>query len=73
MTPEELVAAGEALYGPGWKPALARDLGLRDEGRLAQMALGNRPIPDGFRREIAIIARERSHRCAELADRLGDK
>ena len=66
MTPHELIAAGEALYGAGWKGRLADALGLRDEGRIAQMALGKRPIPDGFRGEIAAIVREKVKNLTEL-------
>ena len=72
LTPEQLTIAGEALYGAGWKRALASALGLRDEARLARMAAGQSPIPSGFRGEIVEIARERIRQCETLISDLSE-
>lgn len=73
LTPEELIEAGEAIYGAGWKSALARDLNLRDEGQMDRMARGKKSIPLGFRAEIAEIARVRSQKCREIHEKLSRK
>lgn len=69
LTPAELIAAGEGIYGSGWKPALARDLGMSDSS-LARMATGKTRIPDSFREEIAAIADRRGEQCRAVAARL---
>lgn len=71
LTPAKLERIGKLLYGLGWKPALARDLGLRDEGRIDRMARGLARIPPGFREELKGIARARLENCQIAIDALG--
>lgn len=73
LTPEELVAAGEAIYGAGWKGRIAHDLGIGSEGTIAKMADGRSRIPDGFRAEIAEIAANKSAQLARLEAALTGK
>lgn len=73
LTPDELVAAGEALYGGGWKRGLAQDLGIGNEGTLAKMAEGRHRIPVGFRGEIASIAASKAAKIAQLQATLTGK
>ena len=44
MTPELLLAAGEALYGASWRAPLARDLGVSDR-TIQRWIRGENPIP----------------------------
>ncbi len=74
MTPDELAAAGEALYGPLWQSELARRLDVRlvSMQRWATGRAAMRPeTAAGLRREIVALLRERGARCQALAERLG--
>lgn len=46
MTPELLRQVGEALYGPEWRMALARDLGVNYH-TMRRWQGGTAPIPAG--------------------------
>lgn len=70
MTPVELRAIGEAIYGERWQSALARALGF-DSARIRAMLRGDRPISDGLAAEIeAVAARHRAHEALDLIGEL---
>jgi DNA-binding transcriptional regulator YdaS (Cro superfamily) len=71
MTPAQLTAAGEALYGPGWKSAIADLLGV-DYRRIKHWLDGTRPIP-AIEAELAAELRRRGKQALALADRLERK
>lgn len=71
MTPETLIAAGEALYGPGWRSALASLLGV-DYRRIKHWLDGTRPIPP-VEAELAAELRRRGTRALALADEIDRK
>lgn len=74
MSPEELAAAGEALYGPLWQSELARQLDVRlvSMQRWASGRAAMRPeTAAGLRREIVALLRERGAACLALAERMG--
>ena len=69
ITPEELRAAGEALYGEQWQSPLARVLGV-DSRRVRHWLEGDRPIPAGIRAELVAELRSRAEQAAATADAL---
>jgi predicted transcriptional regulator len=56
MTPELLRRAGEALYGPQWRRAIAADLGITDR-TIRRWIAGSFPIPAAVALELANICR----------------
>lgn len=65
MTPAELRAAGEALYGERWQTPLARALGVT--ARLVRYWLAeDRPIPPRRAGQIADLLRERRRHIAAV-------
>lgn len=67
--PDILAAAGLALYGPGWRAALAAELDV-DPRRVRRWADGTAPLPAWLWERLAEIARRRGPEIATLADRL---
>jgi hypothetical protein len=51
MTPDELAAAGRALYGERWQTSLAIDLSISDR-TMRRWLVSQTLIPDGFQREL---------------------
>lgn len=68
MPLSDLEAAGEALYGPAWQSALARDLDVNLR-TMQRWAAGEAEPPD-LRHELAALCRMRGNALAALADRL---
>jgi hypothetical protein len=65
---EQLQRADMALYGHvGWKPGLARDLGV-SERNVARWAAGERPIPVGVWGELGLLLVKHAAACELLAD-----
>lgn len=64
-----LVETGEALYGPQWQSALARDLGVADR-TVRRWVAGTTAIPAGVHVDLVRLAIERAARLDSLADRL---
>jgi len=56
MTPATLRTAGEALYGPRWQSALARDLGVSDRTMRRWVAGDEAP---NLSRELTALLRAR--------------
>lgn len=69
MTRDDLVAAGEALYGPRWQSEVARLLSI-DDRRVRAWLAGERPIPAGIAPELASELHRRARRATALAARL---
>jgi Bacterial RNA polymerase, alpha chain C terminal domain len=51
MSPDELAAAGRALYGERWQTSLAADLNVADR-TMRRWLVSQTPIPDGVKREL---------------------
>jgi hypothetical protein len=51
MTPDQLAAAGRALYGERWQTSLAADLHVVDRTMRRWLA-GETSIPDGLKNEL---------------------
>jgi len=51
MNPDELAAAGRALYGDQWQASLAMDLNVADR-TMRRWLITQMPIPDGVKREV---------------------
>jgi transposase-like protein len=64
MTPELLKRAGEALYGPRWQSALARDLGVSDRTIRRWVADHQYDYPKGLAGEIAALLKPRADELA---------
>lgn len=72
MTPDQLRAAGQTLFGGRWQADLTDAMRLRDSARLRAMLRGDRPIPAGFKPEIIALLRASSAAMQALADALDD-
>jgi len=64
-----LVECGEALYGPLWQSALARDLGISDR-TMRRWVAGTSEVPAGLYIDLLRITQERAQVLDELAPRL---
>ena len=58
MTPAQLVAIGELLYGGRWKAGLARDMGV-DRHTVVGLSKGDWRITPGRAADVQRIVRER--------------
>lgn len=66
-----LVECGEALYGPMWQSALARDLGVNDR-TVRRWVAGTSPVPVGLYVDLLRLTQERAQVLDELAPRLAE-
>lgn len=58
MTPTDLRAAGEALYGPQWQSALAESLGV-NRRTIRRWLSGQFQVPDSIGADLRSIAKDR--------------
>lgn len=66
---ELLVQCGEALYGPLWQSALARDLQVSDR-TVRRWIAGTTPVPAGVYSDLLRLIQERTAALAHLTCRL---
>lgn len=64
-----LVDCGEALYGPQWQSALARDLGISDR-TMRRWVAGTSEPPAGLYADLLRLTQERAAQLDSLAPRL---
>lgn len=64
-----LVECGEALYGPLWQSAVARDLGVAVR-TVQRWTTGERDVPGGLYLDLLRLTQERAQVLDELAPRL---
>ena len=64
-----LVECGEALYGPQWQSALARDLGVADR-TMRRWVAGTTDVPAGLHVDLLRLTQERAAVLDALAARL---
>lgn len=64
-----LVETGEALYGPLWQSALARDLGVSDR-TVRRWVAGTSDVPAGLYLDLLRLAQERAAVLDALAEKL---
>lgn len=64
-----LVECGEALYGPHWQSALARDLGVSDR-TVRRWVAGTSEVPAGLYVDLLRLTQERAAVLDALAPRL---
>lgn len=64
-----LVECGEALYGPQWQSALARDLDVSDR-TVRRWVSGATDMPIGVYTDLLRLTQERAETLDALADRL---
>ena len=64
-----LVECGEALYGPQWQTALARDLGVSDR-TVRRWVAGPSDVPAGVYIDLLRLTQERAASLDSLAPRL---
>ena len=69
MTPDLLREAGEALYGPLWQSALARDMKVADR-TVRRWAAGEFGIPALLASDLRNLIRSRQTRLAGTLERL---
>lgn len=60
-----LIATGEALFGPLWQSAIARDLGVSNR-TIRRWVAGTSPLPDGLTAELLHLVRARKRTLAQL-------
>lgn len=66
-----LVECGEALYGPLWQSALARNLGVSDR-TMRRWVAGTTDVPSGLYVDLLRLTQERAAVLDALAPRLLD-
>lgn len=71
MTRDDLIDAGEALYGPRWQSEVARLLSI-DDRRVRAWLSGERPIPAGIAMDLAAALRKSARRAAAVANRISN-
>lgn len=71
MTPALLRRVGEALNGPLWQSALARDLGVSGRS-IRRWAAGEGPMPDTLSIDLFNLCLARETTLRELRDELVD-
>ena len=54
-TIDDLIRAGEALFGPRWQTPLARSLGMRDAASIRSYLSGRRRIPAGTATRVTTL------------------
>jgi DNA-binding transcriptional regulator YdaS (Cro superfamily) len=64
-----LLECGEALYGPQWQTALARDLDVSDR-TVRRWVSGQRDVPAGLYVDLLRLTQERAAKLDALAQRL---
>lgn len=69
MTTKLLRDAGEALYGPLWQSAIARDLGMSDR-HVRRLASGASDLTPGMAMDLLRIATERAAALDSVIERL---
>lgn len=69
LTPQELAAAGQALFGDDWYGAMARALGAT-EAEVERVADGRIEAPDAWRPRLVALAQDMALRALETASTL---
>lgn len=69
MTPDQLEALGELIYGEGWKAPMSEDLGVARK-TVIRWAQGEFKIPDGVHGELLAIAKKKAREAIDRASRL---
>lgn len=65
----KLETIGQAMYGPLWQSAVARDLGVADR-TVRRWVAGTSSIPPGILGELKAVCLRRSAELAELAGQI---
>jgi hypothetical protein len=66
---ELLKRTGEALYGPQWQSAIARDLDISDR-HVRRMAAGEQPLKPGMATDLLRLTLERAAALDSLTEEL---
>jgi hypothetical protein len=69
MTPQQLAAVGQALYGPCWRRAMAKALGT-SEKEVQLVESGRAPAPEAWRAQLVALAQDMALRALEAANNL---
>lgn len=64
-----LQEVGEAMYGPQWQSALARDLGMSDR-HMRYLVAGVKPVRPGLYLDLLRLTQERAMALDALSERL---
>src|SRR5262245_46191114 len=69
LTPQELAAAGQALFGAGWRSAFAHALGVT-ETEIVMVETGCTPAPESWRAKVVALAQDMALRALDAASNL---
>lgn len=69
LAPDELAAAGQALFGAGWRGELARALHV-SEAEILRVESGRVAAPENWRPELVALAQDMALRALETASNL---
>jgi hypothetical protein len=69
LTPQELAAAGEALYGAGWRAQLADAFGV-PELDIVRVERGQAAAPRDWRARLVMLAQDAALRALDAASTL---
>jgi hypothetical protein len=69
LSPYELAKTGQALFGPGWRAALAHGFGV-NETAIVSVESGNAQAPAEWRAQLIALAQDMALRALEAANTL---
>lgn len=69
LAPDELAAAGHALFGAGWRRELARALRV-SEAEIIRVERGRTAAPEAWRAELIALAQDMALRALKTASDL---
>jgi len=69
LSPQELTATGQTLYGPGWRAALAQAFDVT-EAEIVAVESGRAVAPEGWRALLIALAQDMALRSLEAANNL---
>ncbi|ANP46363.1 hypothetical protein [Candidatus Viadribacter manganicus] len=69
LAPHELAQTGQALFGAGWRAALAHAIGVK-EAEIVSVESGNAAAPSEWRAQLIALAQDMALRSLEVANNL---
>lgn len=69
LSPHELAKTGYALYGPGWRAAIAHAFGVA-EAEIAAVESGQVEAPEEWRAQLIALAQDMALRALQAANDL---
>jgi hypothetical protein len=69
LTPQELATTGQALFGSGWRAALAHAFGV-SQAEITAVESGKKAAPEHWRAQLIALAQSMALRALDAANNL---